>query len=150
MWETPDTCFDTKYIIEDAAGGIINTLIQLVVGSGMLVRPLLFTSTALASRTFPLAAAMSTSSTTSGNQQCGGKSAVVFLHGLGDSPAGWSSLEHQLPSLKPSLGQDVHYVFPPAPTIPITINGGELKIKWFVSNIIHQWLSFNRRFGFVY
>ena len=100
----------------------------------MLVRPLLFSSAAIASRSLPLTAAMSMSSTTSsGDKQCG-KSAVVFLHGLGDTPAGWSSLEYQLPSLKPSLGQDVHYVFPPAPTIGITING-ELVIR---QSMIHD------------
>lgn len=71
-------------------------------------------------------------STSAANQSCGnGKSAVVFLHGLGDSPAGWSHLAQQLPSLRKSLGEDVHYVFPPAPTIGLTINGGAEMPGWF-------------------
>lgn len=52
--------------------------------------------------------------------------ALVFLHGLGDTPAGWSSLEDQLPQIRPELA-NVRYEFPAAPTIPITINGGG---KW--------------------
>ena len=49
--------------------------------------------------------------------------ALIFLHGLGDTPAGWSSLQFNLPQLKKRLG-NVVYVFPPAPIIPISINGG--------------------------
>jgi predicted esterase len=56
--------------------------------------------------------------------------ALIFLHGLGDTPAGWSSLEQMLPSIKPRL-ENVKYVFPPAPTIPITINGGAEMPGWF-------------------
>jgi len=55
-------------------------------------------------------------------QQCG-PAALIFLHGLGDTPAGWSSLQQALPSLRPNLKQ-VKYVFPPAPMTEITINGG--------------------------
>lgn len=58
------------------------------------------------------------------------KGALIFLHGLGDSPAGWSSLEQTLPSMRPRL-QDIAYVFPPAPTIPISINGGMTMPGWF-------------------
>jgi hypothetical protein len=106
--------------------------------SDMLVRPLLFTSVIAASRrsSLPSTVAMSMSASTSGDKQCSGKYAVIFLHGLGDTPAGWSSLEYQLPSLKPSLGQDVHYVFPPAPTIGITINGGYEMPGWFGKSLI--------------
>ena len=57
--------------------------------------------------------------------------ALVFLHGLGDTPAGWSSmLQSQLPALKPKLG-DILYVFPPSPTVSITINGGAKMPGWF-------------------
>jgi lysophospholipase-2 len=60
------------------------------------------------------------------------RGALIFLHGLGDSPAGWSSLEHSLPSLNPSLKQsEVAYVFPPSPTIGLTINGGMRMPGWF-------------------
>jgi lysophospholipase II len=56
--------------------------------------------------------------------------ALIFLHGLGDSPAGWSSLQTQLPSLQPRLS-NIKYVFPHAPTIPISINGGMKMTGWF-------------------
>eukprot|EP01063_Lacrimia_lanifica_P036793 TRINITY_DN738_c0_g1_i1.p1 TRINITY_DN738_c0_g1~~TRINITY_DN738_c0_g1_i1.p1 ORF type:complete len:249 (+),score=81.50 TRINITY_DN738_c0_g1_i1:45-791(+) len=56
--------------------------------------------------------------------------AVIFLHGLGDSPAGWSSLERQLPQLRPRL-KDVEWVFPAAPQTRITINGGAAMPGWF-------------------
>ena len=41
------------------------------------------------------------------------------------TPAGWSSLEYQLPSISKKLGpENVKYVFPHAPTVAISINGG--------------------------
>ena len=55
---------------------------------------------------------------------------MIFLHGLGDSPAGWSDLKYSLPSIKPRL-KDMKYVFPPAPTVAITINGGMTMPGWF-------------------
>jgi predicted esterase len=58
------------------------------------------------------------------------RGALIFLHGLGDSPAGWSQLEYSLPGMKSRL-KDIAYVFPPAPTIPITINGGSRMPGWF-------------------
>jgi lysophospholipase II len=58
------------------------------------------------------------------------KGALIFLHGLGDTPAGWSSLEQTLPTLRPTL-KDIVYVFPPAPIIPISINGGMTMPGWF-------------------
>lgn len=63
--------------------------------------------------------------------QCkNGPAALIFLHGLGDTPMGWSSLEQTLPSLKPRLAK-VKYVFPPAPMTEITINGGMRMPGWF-------------------
>lgn len=56
--------------------------------------------------------------------------ALIFLHGLGDTPAGWSDLKQMLPSLKPRLAQ-LEYVFPAAPIIPISINGGATMPGWF-------------------
>lgn len=94
------------------------------------VKPFLLTAAvATHRRSFPSAVAMSTSPT----QSCStnGKSAIIFLHGLGDTPAGWSSLERQLPSINERLGKNVHYVFPPAPTISLTINGGMRMPGWF-------------------
>ena len=58
------------------------------------------------------------------------KAALIFLHGLGDTPAGWSSLQFSLPQLQPKL-KDIEYVFPPAPIIPISINGGATMPGWF-------------------
>lgn len=58
------------------------------------------------------------------------KGALIFLHGLGDSPAGWSHLKSMLPSMKPRL-KEITYIFPAAPTIGITINGGMEMPGWF-------------------
>ena len=71
--------------------------------------------------TFRTVASMSTSTK---------RGALIFLHGLGDTPAGWSELQYTLPSFHPRL-KDIQYVFPPAPTIPITINGGMKMPGWF-------------------
>jgi hypothetical protein len=54
------------------------------------------------------------------------KAAIIFLHGLGDSPDGWANLAEALPNLRPSLASlDITYVFPPAQMVGITVNGGE-------------------------
>lgn len=58
------------------------------------------------------------------------KGALIFLHGLGDTPLGWSSLENQLPELQPNLSK-LEYIFPASPTIPISINGGMTMPGWF-------------------
>lgn len=91
------------------------------------IKPFLFSAViATSRRTILSVAAMTTSA------NCSGKSAVVFLHGLGDSPAGWSFLEGELPSIRKSIGKlDITYVFPPAPTIGLTINGGAQMPGWF-------------------
>lgn len=45
-----------------------------------------------------------------------GKAAIIFLHGLGDSPDGWASyLPEVLPSRSDLISKlDITYVFPPA------------------------------------
>lgn len=58
------------------------------------------------------------------------KGALIFLHGLGDTPAGWSDLKRSLPTYHSRLS-GIEYVFPAAPTIPITINGGVTMPGWF-------------------
>lgn len=73
---------------------------------------------------------MSSSSRNNNNSSKTKEAAIIFLHGLGDSPAGWSSLAQTLPRLQPRLAR-VEYVFPPAPTIPISINGGASMPGWF-------------------
>ena len=69
-----------------------------------------------------LSRAMSTKSTKD--------AALIFMHGLGDTPAGWSSLSSVLPSINPQLS-NIEYVFPASPTIPISINGGMKMPGWF-------------------
>jgi hypothetical protein len=60
------------------------------------------------------------------------RSAIVFLHGLGDTSVGWGTLEQMLPSICPRLGNDnIHYVFPQAPVISVTLNGGSRVTGWF-------------------
>lgn len=60
------------------------------------------------------------------------KNAVIIVHGLGDSGEGWSWF--------PRVIQDSHifraheetnYIFPNAPSIPITVNGGMKMPGWF-------------------
>ena len=52
---------------------------------------------------------------------------VIILHGLGDTAHGWADfapmLQQQLPYVK--------FVFPTAPTRPITLNGGMRMTGWF-------------------
>lgn len=47
----------------------------------------------------------------------------VFLHGLGDTPAGWAALKMQMPAIE--------WVFPAAPISSVTINGGAQMTSWF-------------------
>uniref|UniRef100_A0A1S4LL44 palmitoyl-protein hydrolase n=1 Tax=Ixodes scapularis TaxID=6945 RepID=A0A1S4LL44_IXOSC len=50
---------------------------------------------------------------------------VIFMHGLGDTGCGWSSMFEaiRMPHVK--------YVCPTAPTIPVTLNGGMRMPAWF-------------------
>jgi len=66
------------------------------------------------------------------NAPSNNKAAIIFLHGLGDSPDGWSKLGEWLPSYAPKLASlDITYVFPPAHNLAITVNGGEKMPGWF-------------------
>jgi predicted esterase len=67
---------------------------------------------------------MESSSTTSKS------GALIFLHGRGYSTVGWVHLQRSLPKLQPRLS-NLEYVFPAAPTIPISINGGKNMSGWF-------------------
>ncbi|KAI8825327.1 Phospholipase/carboxylesterase/thioesterase [Chytriomyces cf. hyalinus JEL632] len=51
----------------------------------------------------------------------------IFLHGLGDSGHGWSQLGEMLSPMFPH----VKFVFPNAPSIPITLNGGYRMPGWY-------------------
>lgn len=69
---------------------------------------------------------------TKGSHSSKDKAALIWLHGLGDSPDGWSSLAESLPNLRPSISElDMTYVFPPANMMGITVNGGEKMPGWF-------------------
>ena len=79
-------------------------------------------------------AAMMMSTTTTTTSSSGKKGALIFLHGLGDgSPNGWEmSLEQQLTRFNSNLSsQNLVYIFPNAPIIPISINGGAQMPGWF-------------------
>ncbi|KAI9254684.1 Phospholipase/carboxylesterase/thioesterase [Sporodiniella umbellata] len=52
---------------------------------------------------------------------------VLWFHGLGDSGAGWAFLGEQLSSAFPH----VKWIFPNAPSIPITLNGSYRMPGWF-------------------
>ncbi|KAJ3066598.1 hypothetical protein HDU98_010109 [Podochytrium sp. JEL0797] len=52
---------------------------------------------------------------------------IFFLHGLGDSGHGWAPVGEQLSGLFPH----VKFVFPNAPSIPITLNGGYKMPGWY-------------------
>ncbi|KAG2734636.1 hypothetical protein G9P44_002642 [Scheffersomyces stipitis] len=60
------------------------------------------------------------------------KSALIFVHGLGDSGEGWSWL-HPLVQQKGIIkdADSINYIFPNAPSIPITVNGGYVMPSWF-------------------
>jgi lysophospholipase II len=76
----------------------------------------------------------SSSTTTKSTKSFGKKGAIIFLHGLGDgSPNGWEmSLEQQLTRFNSKLSSsNVVYIFPNAPTLPISINGGTPMPGWF-------------------
>ncbi|KAI8579892.1 hypothetical protein K450DRAFT_239591 [Umbelopsis ramanniana AG] len=52
---------------------------------------------------------------------------VIWLHGLGDSGAGWSFMAEHLATQFPNI----KWVLPNAPNIPITLNGGYRMPGWF-------------------
>lgn len=52
---------------------------------------------------------------------------LIFSHGLGDTGHGWSFLAEQLAHAFPY----VKFMFPNAPSIPITLNGGYKMPGWF-------------------
>lgn len=60
------------------------------------------------------------------------KSAIIFIHGLGDSGEGWSWFPQviQQTGLVKSY-PEINFVFPDAPSIPITVNGGMRMPAWF-------------------
>jgi phospholipase/carboxylesterase len=60
------------------------------------------------------------------------KAAVIFLHGLGDSGEGWSWFPRLVQQSRIITNHDeINYVFPNAPNMPITANGGYVMPGWF-------------------
>jgi phospholipase/carboxylesterase len=53
---------------------------------------------------------------------------VVFLHGLGDDGHGWSDV---VPALRLPTTLHVRFIFPHAPEIPVTLNGGYVMPAWY-------------------
>jgi phospholipase/carboxylesterase len=54
--------------------------------------------------------------------------AVLFLHGLGDDGHGWSDI---VPALRLPASASVRFVFPHAPEMAVTINGGYVMPAWY-------------------
>lgn len=62
------------------------------------------------------------------------KNAIIFVHGLGDSGEGWSWFPQVLRStntVSATTIDSTNFVFPNAPIIPITVNGGYRMPGWF-------------------
>jgi len=53
-------------------------------------------------------------------------SAIIFLHGLGDTSRGWSFLEQMMGGALPNTT----FVFPNAPTAPVSCNQGYPSTSW--------------------
>ncbi|WP_372872086.1 alpha/beta hydrolase [Shewanella sp.] len=56
------------------------------------------------------------------------KAAVIWLHGLGDSGAGFAPI---VPELALPDDSGIRFVFPHAPEQPVTINGGYIMRAWY-------------------
>ena len=54
--------------------------------------------------------------------------AVIWLHGLGDDGHGWSEV---VPALALPAALPVRFLFPHAPTMPVTINNGFVMRAWY-------------------
>ncbi|BCE02602.1 alpha/beta hydrolase [Marinicellulosiphila megalodicopiae] len=56
------------------------------------------------------------------------KYAIIWLHGLGDSGNGWLPIAKEL---QLDNFDDIHFIFPHAPQIPVTVNGGMVMPAWY-------------------
>ncbi|CAI4622142.1 BFP_1a_G0035860.mRNA.1.CDS.1 [Saccharomyces cerevisiae] len=56
---------------------------------------------------------------------------IIFLHGLGDTGSGWGFLAQYLQQRDPAAFQHTNFVFPNAPELHVTANGGALMPAWF-------------------
>ena len=57
--------------------------------------------------------------------------AVIMLHGLGDSGAGWAGAAREI-----RAPASTRWVFPTAKTVPVTLNGGARMTAWFDLNAL--------------
>lgn len=61
-------------------------------------------------------------------------SSLIFIHGLGDSGDGWSwfpNIVKHFNIIPSSVSDNINYVFPNAPAIPVSLNGGYRMPAWF-------------------
>lgn len=65
--------------------------------------------------------------------------AVIFFHGLGDSGSGWKFFADMARS-SPDFDH-INFVFPNAPTAPITVNGGMEMSSWFDIQRFGEWTN---------
>lgn len=56
------------------------------------------------------------------------QAAVIWIHGLGDSGHGFSPI---VPQLDLDGCVDLRFIFPHAPSIPVTLNGGYVMPAWY-------------------
>lgn len=56
------------------------------------------------------------------------KYCVIWLHGLGDSGQGFAPI---LPEFKLGQSHHIRFLFPTAPTIPVTLNAGYIMPAWY-------------------
>lgn len=56
------------------------------------------------------------------------KAAVVWLHGLGDSGHGFAPI---VPELRLPVAAGIRFIFPHAPEMPVTVNGGMRMRAWY-------------------
>lgn len=61
-------------------------------------------------------------------QGCDAEAAVIWLHGLGANGHDFEPVVPQLP-VPPEIG--IRYIFPHAPVMPVTINGGMAMPAWY-------------------
>jgi lysophospholipase-2 len=106
--------------------GLSLSLILMLSGCTTIGRRMMRTTTIASAA----AAAEASASSCDNDSSYSSPAALIFLHGLGDTPAGWSSLQQQLPLLRHSL-KEMKQIFPHAPTIDSTINGGMQLPGWF-------------------
>ncbi|ODV66645.1 acyl-protein thioesterase 1 [Hyphopichia burtonii NRRL Y-1933] len=60
------------------------------------------------------------------------KAAIIFCHGLGDTGSGWSFFNQLINQSKLVKNHEtINYVYPNAPTMPVSVNFGMSMTSWF-------------------